>query len=128
MRMQTPGKTSGDRNREVRIWKDQKRPASKRRDNRNGSRSGERGAFRGTRASANTSGPDSNRALGPVKLRSKDSAPNEENPFLLPDRFWESELARKSIQPFDLMSRRHPLSSTRAFRFQIRFEKQTVLR
>ena len=29
MRMQTPGKTSGDRNREVRIWKDQKRPASK---------------------------------------------------------------------------------------------------
>jgi len=88
----------------------------------------ERKPFRGTRASANTSGPDSNRALGPVKLRSKDSAPNEENPFLLPDRFWESELARKSIQPFDLMSRRHPLSSTRAFRFQIRFEKQTVLR
>jgi len=29
MRMQTPGQTSGDRNREVRIWKDQKRPASK---------------------------------------------------------------------------------------------------
>src|SRR4029079_14705090 len=29
MRMQTPGKTSGDRIREVRIWKDQKRPASK---------------------------------------------------------------------------------------------------
>ena len=28
---------------------------------------------------------------------------------------WKSELSRKSIQPFDLMSRRHPLSSTRAF-------------
>jgi hypothetical protein len=28
-------------------------------------------AFRGTRASANTSGPDFIRALGPVKLRSK---------------------------------------------------------
>jgi hypothetical protein len=25
--------------------------------------------------------------FGPVKLRSKDSAPNEENLFLLPDRF-----------------------------------------
>ena len=79
-------------------------------------RSGEQETFRGTRASANTSGPDFIRALGPVKLRSKDSAPNEENLFLLPDRFWKSELSRKSIQPFDLMSRRHPLSSTRAFR------------
>jgi hypothetical protein len=75
-------------------------------------------AFRGTRASANTSGPDFSRALDPAKLRSKDSAPNEENLFLLPDRFWKSELSRKSIQPFDLMSRRHPLSSTRATRFR----------
>ena len=32
-----------------------------------------------------------------------------------------------AIRPFDLMSRRHPLSSTRAVRFKIRFEKQTVL-
>jgi hypothetical protein len=32
-----------------------------------------------------------------------------------------------AIRPSDLMSRRHPLSSTRAFRFKIRFEKQTVL-
>ena len=80
--------------------------------------SGERETFRGTRASANTSGSDFSRALGPVKLRSKDSAPNEENLFLLPDRFWESELARNTIQPFDLMSRRHPLSSTRALRFR----------
>jgi hypothetical protein len=51
-----------------------------------------------------------------LKLRIMRSAPNEENLFLLPDRFWKSELFRKSIQPFDLMSRRHPLSSTRAFR------------
>ena len=36
---------------------------------------------------------------------------NEENLFLLPDRFSRDE---NSIQPFDLMSRRHPLSSTRA--------------
>jgi len=55
-------------------------------------------------------------ALGPVKLRSKDSAPNEENLFLLPDRLWKSELPPSTIQPFDLMSRRHPLSSTRANR------------
>jgi hypothetical protein len=40
------------------------------------------------------------------------SAPNEENWFLLPDRFSKSELSRMTIQPFDLMSRRHPLSST----------------
>jgi hypothetical protein len=35
------------------------------------------------------------------------------------------ELIERSIQPFDLMSRRHPLSSTRAVRF-ICFEKQIV--
>jgi hypothetical protein len=53
---------------------------------------------------------------------------DEENYFLLPVRFSRRASLSKSIQPFDLMSRRHPLSSTRAFRFQIRFEKQTVLR
>jgi hypothetical protein len=41
------------------------------------------------------------------------SAPNEENLFLLPDRFSiKPEPFERSIQPFDLMSRRHPLSST----------------
>jgi hypothetical protein len=45
------------------------------------------GAFRGTRASANTSGPDFSPGFGPVKLRTGRSAPNEENLFLLPDRF-----------------------------------------
>jgi len=48
--------------------------------------------FRGTRASANTSGPDFNQALGPVKLRSKDSAPSKKNSFLLPDRFGKANL------------------------------------
>jgi hypothetical protein len=44
----------------------------------------------GTRASANTSGPDFTWAeKSPVKLR-KGSAPNEENCFLLPDRFSNS--------------------------------------
>ena len=76
----------------------------------NEDRSGERGRRR-TRQDQISAGP-----CGPVKLRSKDSAPNEESLFLLPDRFWKSELSRKSIQPFDLMSRRHPLSSTRAIR------------
>jgi hypothetical protein len=57
-----------------------------------------------------------------VKLRTAGSAPNEENLFPLPDRFFEgpnsfskkSEPLELTIEPFDLMSRRHPLSSTRA--------------
>jgi hypothetical protein len=59
-----------------------------------------------------------------MKLRTSRSAPNEENLFLLPDRFSRSELPERTIQPFDLMSRRHPLSSTGASG-GIRFEKQT---
>jgi hypothetical protein len=79
----------------------------------------------GTRASANTSGPDLDQALGPVKLRSLCSAPNEENLFLLPDPFSRDE---NSIQPFDLMSRRHPLSSTRAVRLKRPFQKADRLK
>ena len=72
----------------------------------------------GTRASANTSGPDFNRGLAPAKLRNSRSAPNEENLFLLPDRpLREAMLLQMTTRPFDLMSRRHPLSSTRAVRF-----------
>jgi hypothetical protein len=55
---------------------------------------------------------------GPVKLRTMRSAPNEENLFLLPEGLSRSELLETTIQPFDLMSRRHPLSSTRAFRLK----------
>src|SRR6478609_8084965 len=51
MRMQTPGKTSGDRNREVRIWKDQKRPASK-------------GAAIGTQAVPGNGGVPGNEGVG----------------------------------------------------------------
>jgi hypothetical protein len=82
----------------------------------------------GTRASANTSGPDFTCVEIAVKLRILRSAPNEENLFLLPDRFSKSELFETTIQPFDLMSRRHPLSSTRAIRFKICSEKQIVLK
>ena len=40
---------------------------------------------------------------------------DEENFFLLPDRFSpERALSKMTVQPFGLMSRRHPLSSTRA--------------
>src|SRR5437870_4537873 len=72
----------------------------------------------GTRASANTSGPDSTLARRPlVKLRSppRGAAPNEENLFLLPDRTLASEPAKENDPTVDLMSRRHPLSSTRTF-------------
>jgi hypothetical protein len=40
---------------------------------------------------------------------------DEENFFLLPNRFsLRASPVEKTVQPFDLMSRRHPLSSTRA--------------
>jgi hypothetical protein len=73
----------------------------------------------GTRASANTSGPDSTWQRAPVKLRTSISAPNEENLFSSAGPISDKRVFEKSIQPFDLMSRRHPLSSTRAFRFEI---------
>ena len=52
-----------------------------------------------------------------VKLRTSNdrSAPNEESLFLLRDRLRRRERHKSSIQPFDLMSRRHPLSSVGAF-------------
>ena len=43
------------------------------------------------------------------------TAPNEENLFLLPDRSLASEPAKDDDPTVDLMSRRHPLSSTRTF-------------
>src|ERR1700686_1968787 len=44
-------------------------------------------AFRGTRASANTSGSDFTWALGPVKLRGKGTRTERRKLVLLPDRF-----------------------------------------
>jgi hypothetical protein len=41
--------------------------------------------------------------------------------------FDKGEPFESTIQPFDLMSRRHPLSSTRAALSKICFEKQTVV-
>ena len=58
------------------------------------------------------------RLWGLGKIADQRSAPNGENLFLLPDRFRQSELFEKTIQPSDLMSRRHPLSSTRAIRLK----------
>lgn len=70
----------------------------------------------GTRASANTSGPDFTWAeKSPVKLRSKGIRTERRKLFSSAGPVFE--LFERSIQPFDLMSRRHPLSSTRAVRF-----------
>ena len=58
--------------------------------------------LRRTRASANTSGPDSTLTRRPlVKLRSpiREPAPNEENLFLLPDLILASEPAKITIRP-----------------------------
>jgi hypothetical protein len=49
----------------------------------------------GTRASANTSGPDFMEGFGPDEIADQRSAPNEENQFLLPDRFSKEQAPRK---------------------------------
>jgi hypothetical protein len=71
-------------------------------------------ASQGTRASANTSGPDFTWAFGPVKLRTKIRTERRKLASSAGPVFRKSELFGSTIQPFDLMSRRHPLSSTRA--------------
>jgi hypothetical protein len=78
-------------------------------------KAGRQRAGKGTRASANTSGPNLNWLGPPVKLRIFEIRTDEENFFLLPNRFSpERTLSKTKTRPFDLMSRRHPLSSTRA--------------
>jgi hypothetical protein len=52
-------------------------------------------------------------AYGIAEPLFKETAPNEENSFLLPDRTLTSELAKADDPTVDLMSRRHPLSSIR---------------
>jgi hypothetical protein len=70
----------------------------------------------GTRASANTSDQISlGLEIAGEIAELKRSAPNEEK--LVSSAEPGFELFESSIQPFDLMSRRHPLSSTRAVRF-----------
>jgi hypothetical protein len=49
----------------------------------------------GTRASANTSGPDFTAGFEPDEIADQRSAPNEENWFLLPDRFSKQQALSK---------------------------------
>jgi len=87
------------------------------------------GAAQGTRASANTSGPDFTLAKIAGEIATSRSAPNEENLFLLPDRLsLERNSFENAIQPFDLMSRRHPLSSTEPSDLKSAVKKQIVLK
>src|SRR5579872_5711946 len=75
-------------------------------------------------------GPSGNLSRGTGEIANHlRSAPNEESLFLLPDPFGGANPFEVEIQPFDLMSRRHPLSSTRAS-LQIRLpeRKQEVRR
>lgn len=66
-----------------------------------------------TRASANTSGPDSTLARRPVvKLRS----PQEGEPHRTKKTRFFCRTAKENSPTVDLMSRRHPLSSTRTSR------------
>jgi hypothetical protein len=81
----------------------------------------------GTRASANTSGPDSTRAAKPaVELRSL----QEEDPhrakktcFFCRTGSFGSDCSRAAIRPFDLMSRRHPLFVNQGDLFEIRLRE-----
>ena len=95
------------------------------------------GALRRKRAFRGTSTPRGNEGVGehvrtrfhsgllaPVKLRIVKDTRTERRKacFFCRTGFeraasFERTLFRNTIQPFDLMSRRHPLSSTRAFRF-----------
>jgi hypothetical protein len=49
----------------------------------------------GTRASANTSGPDFMEGFEPDEIADQRSAPNEESWFLLPDRFSQERALSK---------------------------------
>jgi len=77
------------------------------------------GAARGTRASANTSGPDftwglearSGLEAGEIADRKDPHRTKKTCFFCRTDLREERTLFENAIQPFDLMSRRHPLSS-----------------
>src|ERR1700687_5305325 len=88
----------------------------------------------GTRASANTSGPDFTSSfenplgvLEPVKLRTAGIHTERRKPgFFCRTGFRASELFRNNDPAVDLMSRRPPLSSTRADPSKPAFGKQTL--
>jgi hypothetical protein len=56
-------------------------------------------AAQGTRASANTSGPDFTWAEDAGEIADPKIRTNEESLFLLPDRHWESEPFQTAIRP-----------------------------
>jgi hypothetical protein len=56
----------------------------------------------------------------------KDPHRTKKTCFFCRTGFRKSELFRNTIQPFDLMSRRHPLSSTRASGWKLLLNKQIV--
>jgi hypothetical protein len=56
----------------------------------------------------------SREALGPGEIADQDPHRTKKTCFFCRTGFTKSELFENTIQPFDLMSRRHPLSSTRA--------------
>jgi hypothetical protein len=93
-----------------------------------GTAGGDNAPAYGTRASANTSGPNLNWQRAPVKLRTFGSAPMKKISFFCRAGFRkERALSKSAVQPFDLMSRRHPLSSTRAVGLKFASWKQTGL-
>ncbi|HYS86283.1 MAG TPA: hypothetical protein VEN78_14970 [Bradyrhizobium sp.] len=88
---------------------------------------GASGAARGTRASANTSGPDFTWAkiageIADLKLRTE----RRKTCFFCRTGFVRANSFENAIQPFDLMSRRHPLSSTEPSDLKSTFKKQIV--
>jgi len=84
-------------------------------------------AARETRASANTSGPDFTWAkiageIADLKIRTeRRKLVSSAGPVFVRANSFEN-----AIQPFDLMSRRHPLSSTEPSDLKSAFEKQIV--
>jgi len=90
-------------------------------------RAGAGGAAQGTRASANTSGPDFTWAkiageIADLKIRTeRRKLVSSAGPVFVRANSFEN-----AIQPFDLMSRRHPLSSTEPSDLKSAFEKQIV--
>jgi hypothetical protein len=61
-----------------------------------------------------------------VKLRTFEKDPHRTKKacFFCRTGFEDGDAYRNTIQPFDLMSRRHPLSSIRAFRIETRLMKR----
>jgi hypothetical protein len=90
-------------------------------------RAGAIGAAQGTRASANTSGPDFTWAkiageIADLKIRTeRRKLVSSAGPV-----FGRANSFENAIQPFDLMSRRHPLSSTEPSDLKSAVKKQIV--